>query len=171
MNALQLLLRLVHIVAGGLWVGMMALNVFFLMPALGEVGPDAGRIMAALQRRRLMTVLPFLALATIISGLWLYWRASGGFALVYLTSGMGAALGIGGVLSIIAYALGITMVRPAMLRMAGLTQQMAAAQSDQERQALGAQVQQLRARSTTVSRATAWLLLLAIALMAVARYV
>ena len=61
MAVLTALLRLVHIVAGILWVGFAAFLPFYLVPAVAEAGPEAGKIMGALQRRGLMTVLPALA--------------------------------------------------------------------------------------------------------------
>ena len=43
----MLVLRFSHVFFGALWVGMMAFQTFFLMPALAEVGPDSGKFMAA----------------------------------------------------------------------------------------------------------------------------
>ena len=48
MNWLQIILRFVHIGAGATWVGMMTFATFFLAPALGDVGPEGGKVMAAL---------------------------------------------------------------------------------------------------------------------------
>ena len=82
MNTLIVVLRLVHIVLGALWVGMFAFITFFLTPAVAKAGPEGGKIMAALQRRKIMIVLPLLALLTIVSGVWLIlgctaaWRGS-----------------------------------------------------------------------------------------------
>src|SRR5437016_1076394 len=52
-SPLLLVLRFSHVFFGALWVGMMAFQTFFLMPALAEVGPESGKFMAALMRRRL----------------------------------------------------------------------------------------------------------------------
>ena len=60
----MLVLRFAHVFFGALWVGMMAFQTFFLMPALAEVGPDAGKFMAALMRRRIPVILPIVALVT-----------------------------------------------------------------------------------------------------------
>src|ERR687891_465683 len=46
-----ILLRLVHVVFGALWVGMVVFTTFFLAPAVQDTGPDGGKVMAALQRR------------------------------------------------------------------------------------------------------------------------
>ena len=64
----MLVLRFFHVFFGALWVGMMAFQTFFLMPALAEVGPDSGKFMAALMRRRVPVILPIVALTTLVSG-------------------------------------------------------------------------------------------------------
>ncbi len=51
------MLRLVHVVFGAVWVGMMAFTVIFLTPAVRDVGPEGGKVMTALQRRGVMLFL------------------------------------------------------------------------------------------------------------------
>ena len=96
MDPLVIVLRLVHVVCGAVWVGMVTFATFFLQPAVQEVGPDGGKVMGAIQRRGLMTVVPLLAIATLVSGLWLYLRAAGGQHAAYARSPMGMAFGLGG---------------------------------------------------------------------------
>ncbi|MGH7699281.1 MAG: hypothetical protein ACREMJ_02005 [Gemmatimonadales bacterium] len=153
---LLITLRLIHIVLGALWVGMMAFTVFFLTPAVRDAGPDGAKVMAALQRRGVMTVMPIIALLTIASGVWLIQRVYGGMASLMATR-TGVTLTAGAVASLIAFLLGILVMRPAMVR--------AAASSDP------AEVQRLRARGAAVGRVVASLLIFAVAAMAVARYV
>lgn len=152
---LVIALRLVHIVFGSLWVGMMAFTVFFLTPSIRDAGPEGGKVMAALQRRGVMTVMPIIALLTIVSGVWLVQRVYGGMtALVASRAGLGFA--IGGAAALIAFLLGVIVVRPAMLR--------ANASGDQ------GEIQRLRARGAAVGRVVALLLIFAAAAMALARY-
>src|ERR687891_2534230 len=98
-----ILLRLVHVVFGALWVGMVVFTTFFLAPAVQDTGPDGGKVMAALQRRGIMTAMPIFALGTLLSGIWLYWRLSGGFQAGYLTSPSGLPFGLGGAAGLLAY--------------------------------------------------------------------
>ncbi len=156
MDWLMVVLRLVHVVGGVLWVGMMAFTVVFLAPAIADVGPDGGKVMAALQRRRVMTVMPIIALLTIISGAWLMQRVYGGMAGL-TASRMGMTLLIGAAAALVAFLLGVVVMRPAMAR--------AAVSTDQ------AEIQRLRARGAAVGRVVALLLIVAAAAMAVARYV
>jgi hypothetical protein len=170
MDPILLLFRLAHIVLAAIWVGMAVFAAFFLAPALGDVGPDGGKVMAALQRRGMMTFLPIVAIVTLISGIWLYWKASLGFSPEYSRSGPGIGYAIGAVASLVAYGLGIGLVRPAMTRTIGLAQSAAQATSDAERSQLQAEIGRLRARGATVSRWVGLLLIVATGAMAIARY-
>jgi hypothetical protein len=169
MDWLVILLRLTHIVLGAVWVGMMAFNVAFLMPAMRDAGPAAGPVMAALQRRKVMTVMPIIALLTIVSGIWLMQRVWGGMDGL-MASRPGQTYATGATLALIAFLLGIIVMRPAMTRAGALAQAMGSASSDAERTARAAEVERLRARGTTVGRLVLLLLVLATAAMAVARY-
>lgn len=171
MHAELVVLRLVHVVSGMLWVGFMLFNVAFLMPALQSLGPGPaqGQVMGALQRRRLMTVLPLVALLTVLSGLRLYWIVSDGFSAAYVQSRMGTTFGIAALLAIAAYAIGMAVARPAMARMGALGARLASA-AEEERAALQAEMQRLRARGRVWSLVVAALVLTAAAGMAVARY-
>jgi uncharacterized membrane protein len=166
---MMLVLRLTHIVFGALWVGMLIFTVFFLGPAVAEAGPEGGKLMAALQRRRIMVIMPVMALITLVSGFWMFDRLAGGNYAALMRSPMGQALGWGGVAAVLAFVLGIVVMRPAMLRATRLAESLATA-SPEERAARSAEIQRLRVRGTVVGRVVAILLLVALAAMAVARY-
>ena len=170
MSTLILVLRLVHVVAGALWAGIAIFTTVFLKPDVQETGREGGAVMAAVQRRGLMTVLPALALATIVSGLWLYWLVSGGLRPAFLTSPVGLGLGVGGLASMLAYALGIGVTRPAMIRVAELMEGLGSAPTAPDRETRLAEIQRLRARAAAAARVIAALLVLSLAGMAVARY-
>lgn len=165
-----LVLRVVHVLGGIFWVGSMIFNTFFLMPALAAVGPAAGQVMAGLQQRRLFTAIPVVAVLTILSGLRLMWITSAGFVDGYLASARGATFAISGVLAVIAFFIGILVLRPAALRAGALGAQLASAATPEARAELGAQLAKLRQRSAQVSTILVWLLLLSAVGMAVGRY-
>jgi hypothetical protein len=167
---LVIILRFVHVVFGAIWVGMVMFATFFLMPAVQEVGPDGGKVMAAVQRRGLMTVMPILALGALISGIWLYLRAGAGMPAEFGRSPVGMAYGLGGVAGIVAWVLGVAVLRPSMMKAMALGQSLAPSASAEERQRVMAEAQRLRARAAASGRATAYLLLFAVTAMAVARY-
>jgi uncharacterized membrane protein len=156
-----LLMRVLHIVLGVFWAGTMIFNALFLFPAMRDAGPDGAKVAAGLMRRRFLDVIPIAALLTIISGLWLYWLDSGGFQPAFMRSSMGMMLGWGTAAALVAFALGVAIVRPAMLRAAALSQdptQLATAQA-------------LRLRAARFGPVIAVLLGVAAATMAIARYV
>jgi uncharacterized membrane protein len=152
-NWLQIVLRFVHIVSGATWVGMMALSTFFVGPALADAGPEGGKVMAGLQKRGLMTVMPALAVLTLISGFWLFLRFTNGQPGV-MRSATGMAFGLGGIAALLSFVIGIVYVRPAMMKAASKKEESA----------------QIHARVNAVSRWVARLLFFALGAMAVARY-
>jgi uncharacterized membrane protein len=154
-----LLMRLLHILTGIFWVGTMMFNTAFLFPALKDTGPDGAKVGMALTNRRFPVIMPIVALVTILSGLWLFWSVSGGFQEPFMQSHMAKALSFGAVCAIVAFIIGVVVVRPAMV------QAMALAQSNPQR------AQLLRVRADVVGRVVTALLALAAAAMAVARYV
>lgn len=167
---MMLVLRFTHIVFGALWVGTMTYVTFFLMPALVDAGPDAAKVMASLGRRRIPTIMLTIAVIAIVSGTWLFMRLMGDDPAGLMRTSMGKVYGWGGVAAIVAFLLGIIGVRPAMMRSMKLAEGLATATPD-ERAKGQAEIQRLRARSTTMGRVVAVLLLIALSMMAVARYV
>lgn len=166
---LTIVLRFAHVFCGALWVGMMAFQVFFLMPALGEVGPDSGKLMGALARRRIQVIMPLFALITIVSGMWLFQRMSGGSMAALMATPMGKGFAWGGAIALIAFVGGMIVMRPAMMRSMKLMEGLASAPPDQ-RAAMQAELQKLRARGTMLGKVVMVMLLAALGLMAVARY-
>ncbi len=159
---LMIVLRFAHVFFGALWVGMMVMGTFFVGPAVEEVGPDGGKFMAALQRRRIMTIMPLFALITLVTGMWLFGRLAGGNMSALLATPMGLAFALGGAAALIAFVIGIAVMRPAMIRAQQLAQSGAPG--------TGPEIQRLRARGNLLGRLVGVLLLFALAGMAVARY-
>lgn len=156
MDWLTLTLRLLHVMGGAVWVGMMVFNVFFLGPAFAEAGPAGAAVGAALQKRRVMVVTPVIALLTILSGIGLMERVYGGMGALAATRG-GMVLIIGAVVTIVAFLFGIVVMRPVMMRAMVTTDP--------------AEGQRLRARAAVMGQAVGYALLFVLAAMAVARYV
>ena len=167
---LLLVMRFLHVVSAIFWGGTMMFSASFLFPAIVDAGPEGAKVGAALAKRRFLVIMPIVALVTILSGSWLYWRVSGGFQPMFMRSGMGMALGIGALCAIAAFVVGLVVVRPAMMQAGALSQQAAQAAAA-ERETLLARAQAMRARAGSAGRAVAMLLGLAAAAMALARYV
>jgi uncharacterized membrane protein len=167
---LLLVMRLLHILSGIFWAGAMLFTARFLLPAMQDAGPDGAKVGAALAQRGFLVVMPIVALVTIVSGSWLYWRVSGGFQDSFMRSGMGVTLGIGALCAITAFLVGVTVVRPAMTRAMALAQSAAQA-SPAERDGMLQSAQALRTRSNAATQVVALFLGLAAAAMALARYI
>jgi len=164
------LARIIHVVGGIFWVGTMVFLAAFLLPSMMEVGPDAAKVMAALQRRKFMVILPIVGVLTVLSGIWLLWTVSSGFNSDYMRSGPGHAYSFGGLFAISALVVGLTVTRPSMTKSMKLAQEAGAA-SESDRPAILAQAQALRIRGAKSGQVVAWLLALTALAMAVGRYV
>jgi uncharacterized membrane protein len=166
----MLILRFFHIVSGVFWVGGSLFAARFVMPALKAAGPAAGPVLAELGKRRIPVAMMGAALVNVASGIWLMVIDSGGAPGVWMQSGMGRTIGIGGGLAILAVILGMAFVMPANIRMARIS---AAAQKrggpPTAEEVL--QLERLQARSSLTAGIATALLFLATTAMAVARYV
>ncbi|MGE5801865.1 MAG: hypothetical protein ACM358_06385 [Gemmatimonadota bacterium] len=166
---LTILLRFAHVFFGALWVGMMTFQVFFLAPTLTEMGPDAGKVMAGMMKRRIPVIMPIFALIAIISGMWLFQRISGGNMAALMATPMGKGFAAGGAIALLAFLIGIVVMRPAMMRSMKLMQEIASAPPDR-RPGMQAEIQKIRARGEVLGKVVTVMLLLTLGLMAVARY-
>jgi len=165
-----LVLRLVHVLGGIFWVGSGLFTSLFLAPTLAQAGPAAGPVMAGLQKRRLFTVLPLVALLTILSGLRLMWLTSGGFSPAYFASAPGRTYAASGGAAILGFLLSVVVARPAALRLGSLGGTIAATSDDATRAVLTAELDRVRRRSARASVFAVALVVLAAAGMAIARY-
>ncbi|PYP55838.1 MAG: hypothetical protein DMD44_14055 [Gemmatimonadetes bacterium] len=161
-------LRLVHIVAGIVWVGSAVFAALFLFPTARAVGPDGRRFIERLQRR-MGPAFGIAMLLTVIPGFVMYGRLSAGFNRAWVTSRPGLALGAGAVATLLAVVIGIASNAPADRKIARLRQGL----EQQGSAPTAAQAAELAALQTRIERGTqvaAALLLLAAGAMAVARY-
>ena len=170
MNAMMIVLRLIHILGGVYWAGTMFFFVTFLEPSLRSLGPDGGKVMIRFFERGYLKLLPAVAVVTMLSGLWMLWTLSGGFNPDWMGSSFGMALSTGGALAIIAFVVGMVVMRPAAAQIWEVAKQLPQAASDEARNALMAEMGRLRAKSVLGARIVFVLLVLAVALMATAQY-
>jgi uncharacterized membrane protein len=170
MDVYMVVLRIVHILAGVFWVGSALVMFLFLQPAASEVGPAAAPLMMNLaQKKRLPDIVLAASGLTILAGALMYWRVSGGFDPDWIGSAFGIAITIGSLCAIAAVALGASIVRPAMMRIAAIGQAAAAAGGGPTPEQ-GAEIQALQQRARATSNVIVPLLILAVVAMASARY-
>lgn len=170
MKAELLVLRLIHIFGGIFWVGSMLFTTIFLAPALRSSPATAGQVMASLQKRRLFTVLPTVALITIASGIRLLFIASAGFSESYLATATGRTFSASAVAAIVAFLLALLVSRPGFVRVGRLGATLSTVTDESERQRTTVEMQRLGRRVAIANSIVVVLLLFAAAGMAVARY-
>jgi hypothetical protein len=169
MDLLMVVLRLIHFVGGVFWAGTMFFIVVFLLPTVAAVGPAGGQFMQRLAvHTRFSMGMGIAAGLTILSGFGMYARVSSGFQGAWMASGTGVTLAIGA-LAAIAGAISGGMTGSTGQRLGNLMSSVQAKGGPTAAQT--AEAQALQQRMSRLSHLTAVLLLIAVIMMAIARYV
>jgi len=170
MDTYMVVLRIVHILAGVFWVGAALTTLLFIQPTAREVGPAAGPFMMHLAgRKRLIDFVLSAAGLTVLAGLLMYWRVSGGLDGDWLASAPGISLTIGALCAIAAFSLGLTIVRPTIMATLAIGREVAASGGPPTLEQ-GGQLQALQKRGKAVGQVIVPLLIVAVIGMAAARY-
>ncbi len=168
-GSLFLSLRAAHILLAALWLGAAFLLSMFVMPAVRDVGPAGGQLMATLQKRKLHAFMGGSAALTVLTGIWLYWLFTAGLQEQVMFSPGGLAFGIGGMCGLLAMILGGTILGRGFARMTALGEKMATA-PEAERAAHMQEIAVLRGRLGIASKFILVLMIVALLLMAVGHY-
>jgi uncharacterized membrane protein len=168
----MLVFRLLHIVAGVLWVGAAFLFVGFIGPSAAEVGPSAGPLLhAVVKKRKVAKVITGLSIVTVLAGWVMWFRNLDQFGSLgdWLGTNFGLVLTIGGVIATVAAVEGSIGVGRNVERMVDLSDEIAASGGppSPEQQS---QIQRVGAEIEKFGKIDLVLLLLAVASMATARY-
>jgi hypothetical protein len=170
MDTYMVVLRIVHILAGVFWVGAAFTTILFLQPTAREVGPAAGPFMAHLAgKKRLIDWVLRAAGLTILAGLLMYWRVSGGLNGDWITSAQGLALTIGALCGIGAFSLGLSVVRPSIMATLSIGAEVGASGGPPTPEQ-AAKLQELQTRGKAVGQIIVPLLVIAVSGMAAWRY-
>ena len=167
MQALIVVLRLLHIVSGAVWVGAVVFTAFFLMPTVAAAGPGGGAVMRELGKRKIPQFMMFLMAITVLSGVGLMGIIGSRSDGTWFSSPMGQVISLGAAIAIIAAVYGMLVNRPVGMRM----QKLGAEIQGQPSPAQAAEMQALQAKLLKASQVVAVMLLLAVTAMAVGRYV
>ncbi len=152
-------LRLLHIVAGLLWVGAALMMSLYIEPTAAASGADGKRFLRALYRKtNVARLIPLSAAVTTLAGLLLYGVLSYHEA---MSSPMGVILSVGALFGLLAFGHGYFTV----WRRAGEYARLASAVEANE-ETLGP----IEAKMRRNGRVSMWLALVSLALMAGARY-
>lgn len=163
-------LRIIHIVAGTLWVGSAVSYFFFVEPTVKSLGPAAPQFMQTLiERRRYPMFMNIASALTIVAGALLYWSISGGFQWVWVTSGPGLGFTLGSVIALVVFGIGFFMIRPRAERLGELGKAIDAAGGPPTPEQ-AAELGKLGEEMTKIERVDVILLTISLVIMATARY-
>jgi hypothetical protein len=165
-----IILRLIHILFGVFWAGTATFMAFFLIPALKADPATLGKVGAAMNARGVHKYLGIAAVLTLLSGLWMLWIVSGGDIGAYARTRHGHGFTTAGGLAILAFLGGLLFARPLGIKAGVIGAQMATATDPAEKQRLGAEMAAVAKKSAIATTIVVALLLVAVAGMAVARY-
>jgi uncharacterized membrane protein len=170
MNPEILTLRLLHIFTGVFWAGGVFYLAFFIFPAVNALGPDGGKFMQQLTRTKKMpTVMTTMGLINVIAGLRMMQILSANFQAAWFQTNFGMAITLGAVAAIAALCIGLFMNKPRADKMGKISAAVAASgapPTPEQMQELG----RLKGKLEKGVKIMAWHLLVAVVLMATARY-
>ena len=169
MDALFLTMRILHVLLGAFWAGTLIFVAFLLMPSVRDAAPEGGKVMLALMRRGYMTILPVVAILTLVSGFWLYWNLIVTVGPLWAGSMSARVYGVGAVAALVAFLLGIFILRPSGKKLQALMEQMANTPEGQARATVAEEMNAPRARMAATAPWVAVLLAVATVCMAVGR--
>ena len=149
--------RMLHIVFAASWFGAAALLTLYLLPVARQLGPSGSTTMTALTGRGFHRFMAANSGLTLLSGLWLYWALTAGFAGPAMASTPGMVFGLGGAAGLLAAVIGGAVIGRNLTRIEALK----AGLPDQQ-----STIEALQGRVSIASRCALALLLFALVAMA-----
>jgi uncharacterized membrane protein len=168
---LFLTIRVLHILLAAVWLGAAFFLTVFLEPTVRALGPTGGQVMVGLTQRKFLVFIAIVAGTTVLTGIWLYWRFTGGFDPAVSGSISGMVFGAGGLLGIVAAVVGGSVVGRSSKQIALLAQQVAALPDGSEKASRLQTMAALRQRLAVGSQIVIVLLIVTFVLMALGHYV
>jgi len=165
-----LVVRVVHIFCGVFWAGAALMLAGFVEPVVKALGLEGGKFMQRLMGPgRFGLYMTAAGLLTVLSGIAMLVRGSGGHLESWFASGYGHTIMTGSVAGLIAFVWGLSVNAPAAARLAALAREMQSAGGPPKAEQL-ADVSRLQHRLHTGGIVSAVLLTISVLAMAAARY-
>jgi uncharacterized membrane protein len=168
---LFLLVRPLHVLLAAAWLGATAFIVFLLTPAVDESGPAGGQLMLALNRKGLTPFFASLAGSTVLTGIYLFWRFTGGFDPEVSRTHAGMAFGAGGVAGFLALIVGIVMISRPSKKLVEIMGEAVRASDGPAKASLLQRASALRVGIANGTKVVLALQVIALVLMAIAHYI
>lgn len=170
MDILVIALRIIHILAGVLWVGGTGLFFFYLEPTINKLGPDAEKFVdEVVNRRKLPIYFMSVSTLTVLGGALLYWRDSSGLEVDWITSPMGLVFTVAGIAALVAWLGGNLLIPKTLGELGAVGAQMKASDGPPPPELLG-RLHALQEKLHSVGMIDIVLLAVAVTGMAIARY-
>ncbi len=169
-TVLFLSLRVLHVLLAACWLGATVFMSFMLMPVIEQSGQAGGQIMVGLHRKGMTAFFGALGGITVLTGIYLFWRFTGGFDPAVSRSNAGMAYSIGGAAGLLATIIGGSVVGRSANKIVELMGQMATL-PEAQKGAIVQQVSALRQRLKSFGVVVVALQVIALTLMAVAHYI
>jgi uncharacterized membrane protein len=170
-SILFLSVRVLHVLLAATWLGATAFAYLFLEPALDEIGPASSSLMAALARRGIHAFMGSIGGVVAVTGIWLYWRFTGGFDPALSRTMAARVFGAGGAAGILAVIIGGAVVGRTARKMTSLAAKATAMPEGVDRAAVTAQVAAAKRRVAVGGKLVLVLQIVALGLMAIGHYV
>jgi hypothetical protein len=168
---LFLVVRAAHVLLAAAWLGTVAFIYLVLSPALDEVGASGMALMTVMSRRGFHPLIAAVGGTTVLTGLWLYWRFTGGFDPT-ASATMGARVfGAGGVAGILALVIGGAIVGRTAKKLEALGAKVAGTSDATARTGLLAEITATKRRLAVSGKVVLALQVVALLCMAVGHYV
>ena len=165
-----ILLRIIHILAGALWVGAAFFNLLFLQPTIRATGADGQKVnQYMVQKTRLTSYVYAVATLNFLAGLILYIIITG-FRPAFLMSGYGLTLTIGALAGVISWIMVVFLVRGIFSRMASVGRMIQSQGGTPTPEQVG-EMQTLARRLGSLGTYNLVFLVIAVVGMAAARYI
>jgi uncharacterized membrane protein len=165
-----ILLRTIHIFASMLWLVSAIYYFYFVQPTvktLGAAGPKFVRNL--IEGRRYPLYMSLVSLLTILTGIWLYWRSSGGLQLSWIKTGPGIGFTISAVISFLVFLMGMLMIKPRAEQMGKLGAEIGESGNPPNPNKL-IELQKIERELSVLERADIVLLVIAMLIMVTARF-
>lgn len=165
-----LFLRVFHIVAGILWTGAAIVYVTHVKPTVQLIGPAGPMFMQTyIGRRKYPLFMQVTSISCTLAGLVLYWYASGGLSMSWITSGPGLGFTIGSVAGLLSFLMGSLLIGPRAAKI-GKLGAMIGASGGPPTAAQAEEMQRLESQLSQLERIEFVLIIVALLTMATARY-
>ena len=137
---------------------------------MADMGPAGGQVMGALGRRGFLTYMAIVPGTTVLTGIYLYWRFTGGFDTAVMGTHAGMAFGIGGLLGLASLIIGGSVIGRSGQALLALGEKMPTL-PPAEQAAAAQEMAKLTARADGGGKVVAVLTVITIVLMALGHYI